>query len=183
MIKADANIVVRVAVLVVLLAVAAAAAEHDKEKASVAAAEKWIALIDAGKFADSWEETAASFKAKVKKEEWSTALEESRRSLGPVVSRKLQARYHSRVPGSPDAELASVLFEANRTNTKMLIETVILVNDRDGQWRVTDYFPTLGSNYLPGLMALLLLFVIIGAWYMELKPEFRSSKMSSDYRL
>jgi len=176
--KAAENIIVEFAIVIVLAGIAIAA-DTGKERASLAAAEKWIALIDAGNYADSWEEGAADFKTAVNKEQWQTLLQDGHPSLGKVMSRKLQALYHSSLPGQPDSELAVVRFETIFANTKSVDEIVTLIQDGGSQWRVTGYVITSGMNYLAGLMALLLLIVIIAAWYMEVKPELRFFKKGS----
>ena len=53
------------------------------------AAEAWLAILDSGDYARSWEE--AYFLRTLGKEEWVSQLEKVRRPLGKVLSRKLSA--------------------------------------------------------------------------------------------
>jgi len=50
----------------IVAGVSGIAAEPEKEKAAVAAAENWVALVDVGKYADSWKESAEYFRNAVK---------------------------------------------------------------------------------------------------------------------
>ena len=53
------------------------------------ALEAWLAIIDGGDYAQSWETAAAYFQRHISKEEWVRQLEKVRRPLGKVRSRKL----------------------------------------------------------------------------------------------
>ena len=104
-------------------------------------AEQWLALIDAGKFAESWESAAGYFKAAVSKEQWVQALGAVRRPLGDLISRRLKsARYAKSLPGAPDGEYVVLRFDTSFGNKKTAIETVTPMLDQDGTWRVSGYF-------------------------------------------
>ena len=119
------------------LTLGAAKPEDEAQKA----AEQWLALIDAGKFADSWETTAAYFKKAVSKEKWQSALGAFRQPLGDRVARKLKsAKYAKSLPGAPDGEYVVLQFETSFANKKEAVETVTPMLDPDGQWRVSGYF-------------------------------------------
>ena len=51
----------------------------------------WLAIVDSGKYAESWETAAACFQNNISKEEWVAQLEKVRRPLGKVISRKLRS--------------------------------------------------------------------------------------------
>jgi len=64
-----------------------------------------------------------------------------------------------------------VRFKTSFQNKQSATETIMLTPDRDGRWRVLGYYITSGFFDLQGWkVALLLLIVIIAAWYLELKP-------------
>jgi hypothetical protein len=48
----------------------ALAADVKPEDAAQKAAEAWLALVDAGKYGESWEEAATYFKGAVTKDQW-----------------------------------------------------------------------------------------------------------------
>ncbi len=130
-----------VAVCVIATAVSGVAAEPEKEKAAVAAAEKWVALVDGGQYAESWKEAAEYFRNAVRQEHWEQAAQAVRKPLGKLVSRKVKtATYKTALPGAPDGEYVVVTFETSFENKKTAIETVTPMMDKDGTWRVSGYF-------------------------------------------
>lgn len=117
------------------------AAEPKKEKAAVATAESWVALVDAGKYGGSWKEAAEYFRNAVKQEQWEQAAQAARQPLGKLVSRKVKTTaYRTALPGAPDGEYVVIEFETVFEHKKTAIETVTPMMDKDGKWRVSGYF-------------------------------------------
>ena len=113
----------------------------DAEKAAVAAAESWLALVDGGNYAGSWEGAAEFFKASVGQDQWVQTMETARKPFGKNISRKLKSkRYSKSLPGAPDGEYVVIQFEASFENKKSAIETITPMLDKDGKWRVSGYF-------------------------------------------
>ena len=105
------------------------------------AAEQWLALVDAGKFAESWDTAAAYFKAAVSKDKWESSLVAVRKPLGDLVSRKLKsAKFTKTLPGAPDGEYVVLQFDTSFSNKKAALETITPLLDKDGKWRVSGYF-------------------------------------------
>lgn len=135
------DIVIGIVIGIVLIAGLAAAADSEKEKAAVTAAEKWVALVDEGKYAESWKEAAEYFKNAVKQEQWEQSLQAVRKPLGKLVSREVKSKsYKTSLPGAPDGEYVVIQFETSFENKKSAIETVTPMMDRDGTWRVSGYY-------------------------------------------
>ncbi|HNX33239.1 MAG TPA: DUF4019 domain-containing protein [Kiritimatiellia bacterium] len=135
----------RIAMVAAVCLIAAAfsgiAAEPEKEKAAVAAAEKWVALVDGGKYAESWKEAAAYFRNAVPQAQWEQMARAVRQPLGKLVSRKVKATtYKTALPGAPDGEYVVIKFETSFENKKAATETVTPMMDKDGQWRASGYF-------------------------------------------
>ena len=129
------------AACMIAMAFSGMAAEPEKEKVAVAAAEKWVALVDGGKYAESWKEAAAYFKNAVTQEQWEQAVQAVRKPLGKLVSRKVKtSTYKTALPGAPDGEYVVITFETAFENKKTAIETVTPMMDKDGKWRVSGYF-------------------------------------------
>ncbi len=128
--------------LCLLLSVVAVNAEDDeKENAAVTAAEKWLALIDEGKYAESWKEAAEYFRNAVKEEQWEQSLQAVRKPLGKLVSRKVKSKTHETyLPGTPDGEYVVIQFETSFENKESAIETVTPMLEKDGNWRVSGYY-------------------------------------------
>ena len=125
-----------------LLCVAAfAQAPQTPEQLAQYSSDAWLAIVDSGKYAQSWDETAQSFKAAVTKEQWQTALDASRAPQGKVVSRKIKsAAYAKNPPNAPEGEYVLIQYETNFEHKSGAVETVVPNLDKDGKWRVSGYF-------------------------------------------
>jgi len=120
---------------------AAMANDAEKETAAVSAAEKWLATVDAGKYAASWNEAAELFRNAVKPEQWEQSVQAVRKPLGKTISRKVQMKvYKTSLPGAPDGEYVVIRFETSFENKKAAIETVTPMMEKDGKWRVSGYY-------------------------------------------
>lgn len=127
--------------LMLLLATGAWADESGKESIAVAAAEKWLTMIDAGEYAKSWTEAADYFKAAVAQSQWEQSLQAVRQPLGGLVSReKKSAASMTTLPGVPDGEYVVMQFATSFANKHSAIETVTAMLAADGSWRVAGYF-------------------------------------------
>lgn len=119
----------------------AMASDAGKETAALSAAEKWLATVDAGKYAASWKEAAELFRNAVKPEQWEQAMQTARKPLGKIISRKAQTKiYKTSLPGAPDGAYVVIQFETSFENKKTAIETVTPMMDKDGKWRVSGYY-------------------------------------------
>ncbi len=124
-----------------LMAGIAGAQAPEKEKAAITAAEQWIGLVDAGKYAESWTEAAGYFKNAVTQEKWAQSLKAAREPLGKLISREVKsATYATSLPGAPNGEYVVIRFETSFENKKSAIETVTPMLEKDGKWRVSGYF-------------------------------------------
>lgn len=116
----------------------------DAKTAAVAAMEKWLKIIDEGKYAKSWDEAAASFQKALTSEKWVEALASVRTPLGALESRRLaSATYQKDVPlpegGTLSGEFVIVQFETAFANMKYTVETVTF-ELQDGSWKASGYF-------------------------------------------
>lgn len=124
-----------------LLVCLAAAADQRAEEEALAAAETWLALVDDGKYSESWETTAVLFRSVVTKKQWEQALNAARKPLGRLLSRRLKSKqYATSLPGAPDGEYVVIQYEASFENKKAAVETVTPMADEDGSWRVSGYY-------------------------------------------
>jgi Protein of unknown function (DUF4019) len=129
-------------VLTMLLGICAAVqAQQKPEQLAQQSSDAWLALVDSGKYADSWQEASQIFKAAVTKEQWQSALRGSRDPLGKLLSRKLKsATYSKTLPGAPDGEYVMIQYESSFEHKQSAVETVTPMLDKDGKWRVSGYF-------------------------------------------
>ena len=79
-----------IAILVLALcSVTFAQDEIAKKKAAQASAESWLALVDSGTYAQSWDQAASFFKEKVSKPDWEKMVGSVRDQVGKFESREL----------------------------------------------------------------------------------------------
>ena len=132
-----------------ILAIAAALAAGDRARASddaaTAAAEapakSWLALVDSGKYAESWRDAASLFRKQVTEAQWNAAVGAARGPLGALVARKLShAEFRTSLPGAPDGAYVVLVYTSSFEKKKDATETVTPMKDTDGAWRVSGYW-------------------------------------------
>jgi hypothetical protein len=122
-----------------------AAAREPTSDRDVALARKaavaWLALADAGKFAATWDEAAASFQKGQKKEEWSKGLGSARQAMGKMISRTfLNHQVRTVLPKMPPGRYITIRFETVFERRPKSAESVTLVQDDARGFRMTAYF-------------------------------------------
>ena len=125
------------------LAIAKEIAQVDEsnDQASVAGAQTWLTMLDKGHYEQSWETASTYFKSMVTKEQWVSQAAAVRNPLGALISRDLKTNlYQKTMPGAPDGEYHVLMFNAVFMNKASAIETVTVMKDKDGQWRLAGYF-------------------------------------------
>jgi hypothetical protein len=106
------------------------------------AARSFLVPVDAGLYADSWENTAAYTKSIVPKASWENGIRSIRGSIGEVRSRTLRKSEYTRdLAGAPVGEYFVVQFETRfEKRPEAALETVVTMRQKDGAWRVSGYF-------------------------------------------
>jgi hypothetical protein len=105
------------------------------------AALAWLALVDAGNYAQSWNTAAAYFRNAVPQSQWVSKAAAVRGPLGAVKSRRVSSSQsmHS-LPGAPDGEYVVIRFATSFDQLADATETVTPMKDPDGHWRVSGYY-------------------------------------------
>jgi hypothetical protein len=112
-----------------------------QKSAAQKSAEEWLALVDAGKYAESWKTAAGYFQTAVPQDQWEHTIAAVRGPLSDLVSRKLKsAHYTKSLPGAPDGEYVVLQFDTSFANKKAAVETVTPKLDADGTWKVSGYY-------------------------------------------
>ena len=115
------------------------AADPAEQKAQQAA-ERWLALADNGEFAETWKTASPMLQQSVSQEKWSGMLDQVRKPLGALVSRKLSsAKREKSLPGAPDGDYVVLQFQTSFANKKEATETVTAALDKDGMWKIAGY--------------------------------------------
>ena len=128
------------AALLALATLARAATPATTDQA-IAAAKTWLAVVDGGKYEQSWEQSGASFRAAVTREQWKRAVAGARAPLGALRSRTLRGQQEATsLPGAPDGRYVVMQFDASFEHKAAAVETVTTVLENDNAWRVVGYF-------------------------------------------
>ncbi len=107
--------------------------------AADAVSQQWIALVDAGQYAESWQAAGKLFQANLPQQNWVQALTSARTPLGKATSRQMTGHEaKTDLPGAPAGQYALVGFATNFEAKADIIETVTLYLE-DGQWKVVGY--------------------------------------------
>jgi len=130
-----------------------AAAQQAAESAALA----WFGLLDAGEYKESWGAASTLFRDHLAQSRWEVKVATARGHLGELVSRKLQLAVFAQT--IPDYEYTSEgRWLAGRKGEYVIvkfstsyryfhvIETLILIKDSDGVWRVADYYIASGDE-------------------------------------
>jgi hypothetical protein len=119
----------------------AASANPEAENAASAVTLEWLALVDEGRFGDSWQAASELFRAAVTKEQWESSLKGVRTPLGNIVSREVSSmQYAEELPGAPDGQYVVIQYKTVLEFKKSAVETVTPMIDKDGKWRVSGYY-------------------------------------------
>lgn len=122
-------------------ALVARAQVQDKEASAVVAAERWLQVVDDGRYGMSWKEASSFFREGVKEREWETSLRAVRKPLGKLSSRLLKrTNYRAVLPGAPAGDYVVVQFDTVFEGQRGAVETITMMLDKDGQWRAAGYF-------------------------------------------
>lgn len=112
----------------------------EKAAQATIVAMDFLHLIDAGKYTESWQITAAMMQEKVSQEEWVERLTRTRAQTGELVERtEKSVSYSTTAQDSPDGEYLLLTFETKFQRAENIAEyvTVMLEDDR---WLVAGYF-------------------------------------------
>lgn len=105
----------------------------------------WLALIDAGEYAKSWDQSSAFFKANVKRDFWVSSLKSVRSPLGKLEERQLASALHQQSIPQQDGTMKKVdaviaRFDTSFHNLDAARETVTFEREKDGSWRASGYY-------------------------------------------
>ena len=123
------------------LPAALARAADNEEAQAIEAATKWLALCDAGRYAESWREASSFFRGAITEKALTDALTGIRKPLGAVKDRTRQSSVLARsLPGAPDGSYVVLTYDTAFANKANAVETVTFMLDKDGSWRAAGYF-------------------------------------------
>ena len=133
--------IVQICVICAFAGALVSVADGSKD-AALNAAKSWLALVDSGKYAESWDESAQVLKKQIARDDWIKKLNSLRSQLGKVESRVLNScvSFTKPLPNAAESEFMTVRYDTNFEAAKSSSETVTLAEEKDDQWRVSGYF-------------------------------------------
>ena len=113
----------------------------EAEKRATDAALIWLALIDDGRYAQSWKDASSYFRGAATETSWEASLRGVRQPLGAVQSRAVRAtKEATNLPGAQDCHYVVIELQTSFSAKVSAIETVTFTEERDGTWRAAGYF-------------------------------------------
>lgn len=129
------------ATAVLATAIPATAGGPSTEADGVDEALAWLAMADRKAYGETWDEAAEYFQKAIAPDQWQQAMTGIRSALGNLNSRTLtSATAHSSLPGAPDGNYRVMVFQSSFTGKASAMETVTVVMEKDGVWRVAGYY-------------------------------------------
>ena len=109
--------------------------------ASLDAASAWLDAADAVDGATTWRTSGATFRDAVDEAQWTAQLTAARGSVGALTGRRLAVATEARdLPGAPPGRYVVLQYHAIYGGRQAAVETLTLVEEADGVWRVVGYF-------------------------------------------
>lgn len=117
-----------------------AQAQQGPQAAARQSAKSWLAIVDGGHYAQSWDAASQYLKSSITKDKWTADVGKARAATGALRSRKLASiQYKKGLPNMPSAEYVVAIYDATFRDQPSAAETVFLMRDNDGHWRVAGY--------------------------------------------
>jgi hypothetical protein len=100
---------------------------------------EWLGEIDAGQYEKAWSDAASFARLLESPSQWGAKMSLTRTPLGQVLSRSVRrTQWTSNLSGAPEGKYLIYVFRTEFEPGPM-IETVTLMFERDGNWRVMGY--------------------------------------------
>jgi hypothetical protein len=104
-------------------------------------AHTWLALVDKGEIAKSWDEAALVFQIAVTKTKWDQTVRKARAPFEPFGARhQIMARYTTDPPNAPPGQYVLLQYQTDISGGRQVVETVVPTLDGKRGWRVSGYF-------------------------------------------
>jgi len=105
------------------------------------AAHTWLALVDKGEIAKSWDEGALVLQLGVTETKWEQLVRSARAPFEPFGARhQIMARYTTDPPNAPPGQYVLLQYQTDVSGGRHVVETVVPTLDGKRGWRVSGYF-------------------------------------------
>lgn len=103
--------------------------------------EQWIKKLDNGWYTQCYDETSPYLQEQVNPQQWLNNMNTYRKPLGmPERRTEVNIYYEQDLPNSPKGEYILVQYATVFAKTSVMIESVVLMKEADGSWKVAGYF-------------------------------------------
>jgi len=114
--------------------------DSAQETAAIDAAATWLAILDSGDYEGSWVSAATFLKSSVSKEDWIRAMENARKPLGALVSRKIsETKHRTLLPKALKGQYLIIEYDTDFANRSSAGESITQMQEKDGTWHVGGY--------------------------------------------
>ena len=125
---------------VALASVAARAQAEIDSVPAFEAARTFLATLDAGRYAEGWNDAAPALRESMTRVQWETGLVAARNPLGVTIVRKIREASCAHGTGADTGtEICVIRYETRFENRPVATEIAMPVRGRDGTWRVASY--------------------------------------------
>jgi len=105
------------------------------------AAHTWLALVDKGELAKSWDEGALVLQLGVTETKWEQLVRSARAPFEPFGARhQIMARYATDPPNTPPGQYVLLQYQTDVSGGRHVVETVTPTFDGKRGWRVSGYY-------------------------------------------
>ena len=120
---------------------AEARAKDGQEQDALAAARKWLKLVDSGQFAQSHQSAHPKLSGLVPRRLWEEKIRGMRGDLGITLSRRLRlSEYSGDIKPPPAEEFYLFAFDTEMSKGGDMEEVVTCRRGHRGAWQVADYY-------------------------------------------
>lgn len=118
--------------------------------AGAAEGDRWLDLIDHGKFDESWIATAVVLQETITQKEWTADLAVRQPKLGRTIMRERKSESYSKtLRGAPTGDYVIITYLTKFEKIPLVEETLAVAKDAIGQWHVAGYDIALSSVKAP----------------------------------
>jgi hypothetical protein len=115
-------------------------AREAPEKAARKVADSWITQWDSGNWLETYKALAESTRKVVSKADWLDYWSTVRKPLGNLKTRQFAtAKYIESLPSLRGQDGAMIQYKSSFDSGGSVVETVGMVREKDGTWRVANY--------------------------------------------
>ena len=112
----------------------------EAKRKALEAAQQWLDLVDRDQYTRGWETAAKQLNISTPRREFIKTLNETRKPLGKVKSRKLVANKYTRsIPSGADGQYIILEYVSSFEKKPTVAEVVTLTLNGDSKWRVLGY--------------------------------------------